>query len=373
MVMRRVLAWAPVALGVVFLLMLGYHRREMAFSGHNDFVTFYAGAKLAGTPLLYSRTANVELINGLAGQDMGMVYIRPPFYAAILKPLALLPFHSAYVVFSFLSLASFVWFIAQFRKECTALPFLAAISIPLLADLAAGQDALFLLVVLGAGILLTRKNRDFAAGLVLSLCAIKFHLFVFVPVLLLLKKRWEMVWGGICGSVALIALGTIVNGTGSIGAWIKVLRDPWINPDATGMPNLHGLVAVVNGGLPLEAILTAGVCAAFVWMSIRSNNFELLFAASLVCGLLVSFHSTIPDDLLLFPVLVLILASSAMVPLRAVAGLILTPIPYFLVLVGQPYSAIFPMSLLLILVGMAYSVWSPSRVDVGDKLSVSAA
>ena len=55
MVMRRVLAWAPVALGVLFLLVLGYHRREMTFSGHNDFVMFYAGAKLAGTPQLYSQ------------------------------------------------------------------------------------------------------------------------------------------------------------------------------------------------------------------------------------------------------------------------------------------------------------------------------
>ena len=353
--MKRVLFWLPVLLGIVFLLLLGYHRRYMAFSGKNDFVTFYAGGKLAGTPELYARQPNVELINRLAGQDMGVMYIRPPFYAAILKPLAALPFRAAYAVFSLLSLASYLWFAWRFMGECPALPFLAAISIPFLADLSAGQDASFLLAIVGASILLTRKGWDFAAGFVLSLCAVKFHLFLFLPVLLLMKRRWQMVGGGICGTAVLTALGMAVNGPGSTVAWIKVLRDPWINPDASGMPNLHGLVTGLGGSARVEVVLTAGVCLLFLWMTLRTENYELLLAASLVCGLLVSFHSTIVDDLLLFPVLVLVLKTSDFVPLRAAVGLILTPIPYFLVLAGPPYGMAFPVSLLLILAGMFYS------------------
>jgi hypothetical protein len=352
--MKRMLFWLPVALGVIFLLLLGYHRRDMALSGRNDFVTFYAGGKLAGTPELYSRAANVALINGLAGQDMGVMYIRPPFYAAILKPLAALPFRDAYAVFSFLSLACYLWFAWRFMEECPALPFLAAISIPFLADLSAGQDASFLLAAVGASILLSRRNRDFAAGLVLSLCAIKFHLFLFVPVLLLMKRRWRMVSGGVCGGAVLMALGMVVNGAQSTGQWIKVLRDPWINPEASGMPNLHGLMGALNGGARMEAILAGGVCLLFLWMTRRTDNYELLLAASLVCGLLMSFHSTIVDDLLLLPVMVLVLRSVDAVPLRAATGLILTPIPYFLVLAGPPYGTMFPISLLLILAGMLY-------------------
>ncbi len=361
-VMRRVLDWAPVVLGVIFMLLLGYQRRDMAFHAKNDFVTFYAGAKLAGTPELYSKTANVEAIRGLVGQDLGVMYIRAPFYAAILKPMAWLPFLTAYAVFSLLSLSAYVWFTARFTRECSALPFLSAISIPFLADLSAGQDASFMLAILGAAILLMRrKNRDFAAGLVLSLCAFKFHLFLFVPLLLLLKRRWTIVSGGIAGTAALTLLGMLVNGADSMLRWIKVLRDPWINPDAGGMPNIHGLVACLNGGMRLEAVLIAAVCVVFVWMTLRTTNFELLFAASLVCGLLVGFHSTIVDDLVLFPVMVLVLASSQLVPLRAAVGLILTPIPYFLVLAGPPYAAAFPISLLLMLFAMAFDVWKAGR------------
>jgi Glycosyltransferase family 87 len=359
--MRRVLFWSPVALGVVFLLLLGYHRREQALHARNDFPTFYAGAKLAGTPDLYSRAANVKLIEKLAGEDLGMMYIRPPFYAAILKPLAWLPFLWAYALFTALSLACYAWFAARFTRECPALPFLSAISIPFLADLTAGQDAAFMLAILGAAILLAREKKDFETGLVLSLCAFKLHLFLFVPVLLLLKKRWRMVGGGMAGGVALAALGTIVNGPASWISWIKVLRDPWINPDAGGMPNLHGLVAALGMDPRAEGVFIGVVCLLFLWVTLRSDNFELLFAASLVCGLLVSFHSTIVDDLVLFPVLILVLGSTQLVPLRAAAGLILTPIPYFLVLAGAPYSAVFPVSLLFILGAMTYASQVPLR------------
>jgi hypothetical protein len=243
--------------------------------------------------------------------------------------------------------------VARFTRECPALPFLSAISIPFLADLTAGQDAAFMLAILGAAILLARDRKDFGAGLVLSLCAFKPHLFLFVPVFLLIKKRWRMIGGGLTGGIALAALGTVVNGPGAWIAWLKVLRDPWINPDASGMPNLHGLVAALGVNPRWEAILIGAVCLIFLWMTLRSDNFELLFAASLTCGLLVSFHSTIVDDLVLFPVLILVLSSSGFVPLRAAAGLILTPIPYFLVLAGPPYSAILPVSLVLMLGGMA--------------------
>lgn len=360
--MRRVLFWLPVALGVLFMLLLGYQKRQVALHARNDFVTFYAGAKLAGTSELYSRSANLEMNTALVGNDMGVMYIRPPFYAAILKPLTALPFLTAYALFTCASLASYLWFVTRFAKECPALPFLAAISVPFLANLLAGQDASFMMAILGGSILLARKNRDFAAGLVLSLCAYKFHLFLFVPAMLLLKKRWRTLYGGMCGTAALAALGMVVNGLGSSAEWIKALRNPWINPDAAGMPNLHGLVAILNGDIRLEAFLIAMVCAIFLWMTVRTDNYELLLAASLICGLLVSFHSTIIDDLVLFPVMILVLGSSDLVPLRAATALILTPIPYFLVLAGPPYSAIMPVALGFMLAGMLWSARRPEPV-----------
>lgn len=347
---KRALNWLPVGLGVAFLLFLAYLQRDRAITGQNDFVAFYAGAKLAGTSALYSRPANQAVIRSILGFALeNVTFIRPPFYAALLKPLSWLPYRVAYALFSAITLSCVLWFAFRFSKECPALPFFASMSIPILAALCGGQDTPLLLAILGASILLTRRTRDFAAGLVLSLCAIKFHLFLFLPLMFAMKKRWRTMGGLACGTALLTALGVLVAGADSIRGFVNILRDPWINASATVMPNIHGLVAVLHGGVALEVLLVALVFAAFVWIAWGTDNYELLLGASLVCGLLVSFHSELFDDVLLLPVFVAVAENCRSVPLRALSALILTPVPYFMILAGAPYSAIFPLSLLLFL------------------------
>ena len=192
-----------------------------------------------------------------------VVYTRPPFYAALLRPLAALAYHVAYAAFSIATLGSILWFVIGFSKECPSLPFFAAISIPLLTALCNGQDTPLLLAILGGSILLTRRKMEFLAGLVLSLCAIKFHLFLFPPILLLVKKRWRILGGAASGIALLAGLGVLVNGAHSTWQYITVLRDSWINPSAIGMPNLHGLVAVLHGDARMEMLL-AGLVLSLI-------------------------------------------------------------------------------------------------------------
>ena len=348
--MKAILDWLPVTLGIVFLLSLAYIQRERTLRGENDFAQLYTGARLAGTPDLYSRTANLATVKATLGFTMeSVVYTRPPFYAALLKPLAFLPYRVSYAVFSVATLSCVLWFVIRFSKECSALPFFAAMSIPILTALCGGQDTPFLLAILGASILLTRRSRDFLAGLVLSLLAIKFHLFLFVPILLLVKKRWRILGGAATGSAILTGWGMLIAGADSMRQYVNVLLDPWINPSATVMPNLHGLVATLQGDAKLELLFMAVVLAAFIWTLWQTENYEFLLAASLVCGLLVSFHSGVADDIILLPAFVAVVRTCSNSSLRAAAGLILTPIPYFMVLADAPYSAFFPIALLLLL------------------------
>ena len=360
---KRLLKSLPIAVGVLFLLCLAYLWRERALKGQNDFVAFYAGAKLVGTSRLYSRAANQALIQSILGFPLeNVTFIRPPFYAALLQPLSLLPYHVAYAVFTLAGLASFLWFVVKFSKECPALPFLASMSVPLLAALCGGQDTPFLLVILGGSVLLARRKCDFLSGLVLSLCAIKFHLFLFVPLLLLLKKRWEMLGGAAAGTALLTALGILFAGVDGLRAFVNTLRDPWISASATIMPNIHGLVFAVHGDAWQEGAVIALVAAAFLWTLFKNDNYELLLAVALVCGLLVSFHSGVSDDLILLPVFVAVTGGRASAALRAAAALILTPLPSIMVLAGAPYSAILPLALLLLL-GMFCALPLTSRVN----------
>jgi hypothetical protein len=232
------------------------------------------------------------------------------------------------------TLASVLWFVIRFSKECPALPFFASLSIALLTPLLNGQDTPFLLVILGSAILLFRRQRDFAAGLVLSLCALKFHLFLFLVLLLVMKRRWRAIEGGACGLAALALLSL-----GEIRAWISVLRDPWISPDPQNLPNLHGLILTLHGGLPAEFAVVAMAVILFVVCTLRSENFEFLIAISLVCGLLTSFHSGPADDVLLLPVFVLTIGASTDAITRTLTALVITPIPYLISLSGSPFSA----------------------------------
>ncbi len=341
--MKRVLDWSPVALGIVCLGLLAWPQRDRAIGGQNDFVSFYTGGKLARTPELYSRPANLQVIQSILGFHMeGTTYIRPPFYAVMLKPLAALPYRVAWGIFFAATLASILWFVIRFSKECPSLPFFASLSIPLLTPLLNGQDTPFLLVILGAAILLFRRNRDFAAGLVLSLCALKFHLFLFLALLLVMKKRWRAVQGGACG-LAVLALASL----GEIRAWIQVLRDPWISPDPQNLPNLHGLILTLHGGLAAELTVVAIIAVLFISCVLRTDNFEFLIAIALVCGLIASFHSGPADDVLLLPVFVLAIVQSTDFTVRRLTAVMVSPLPYLMGLAGSPYSAALPILLIL--------------------------
>jgi len=338
-----------IILGVAFLCLLEIPYHNDVLAGRNDFSTFYAGAKLARTPALYNHEIVRQTVRTY-WPDSGEaeVYLRAPFYAALLKPLAAFPYRTALVVFLCLTMGSFLWFVIRFSKESTYLPLLAAFSIPMYFCINGGADVPLLLPVVGGFVLLTRRGRDFAAGLILALCAIKFHLFVFVPFLLLFRKKWRILAGVCAGTAAL----TLLGGVTLIAPWLKVMFSPLI----TGMPiwklspapNIHGLVTVLGGSSKIEYLLVGLIVILFAWLCVRAEkvNFELLLAVSLVCGLLASFHSFTYDDLLLMPVLVLVTPIRV---LRDIVGVALTPLSFLATFAGGLYATVLPLLLLAFL------------------------
>jgi hypothetical protein len=221
-----------------------------------------------------------------------------------------------------------------------------------------------LLAFTGASILLTRQRRDFLAGMVLSLCAIKFHLFLLVPLLLLAKRRWRIAAGGVTSMALLILLGILVAGPGSMREYIRVLRDPWINFGVDMMPNLHGLIAgLAPNAAAAQSIEIGSTCAVvgvFLWICQKTDDYEFLFGLSLLCGLLISYHSGISDQILLLPAFVLIVHSRSEKPLRIALALALTPIPY---VTGLGINITIPVMLLAVL-GLSTVAVSQQRRDV---------
>ena len=132
--------------------------------------------------------------------------------------------------------------------------------------------------------------------------------------------------------------------------YVAVLRLPITTPRYAAMPNLHGLFASLPPSVLLEA---AGVCVvlAAAWLVIRSGDIARAVSATLISGLLISYHAFFGDALILVPACLLLLSAAPSVPLRLAACFLLCPVAQLpFVISGAPYPP--PVVLLLPLLVM---------------------
>ena len=181
------------------------------------------------------------------------------------------------------------------------------------------------------------------------MCAVKFHLFVLIPVLLLLKRRWSTMAGMVMGGAVLLAFGAACAGLDSYREWINMLRNPVVSPSGT-MTNIHVLVETYHGGVALEITLVLAVVALFVWMCWSTDEFEFLFGVALIAGLLINVHAYVWDSVFLLLAFVLIKNTK----LRLALSVFLTPVAYYLLF--GPSTIPYVVALLAVLILAAISL-----------------
>ena len=96
---------------------------QRVWAGHNDFMQLYAGGTLAGTSELYSSGANRAMGEQLGFWMPAVQFVRLPYYALLLKPLTILPYHTAYVVFQGACLAAALAFAFLARTSSHGVPW----------------------------------------------------------------------------------------------------------------------------------------------------------------------------------------------------------------------------------------------------------
>lgn len=333
-------------LGTVLLLAWGYPQRSRALAGHNDFLQLYTGATLVGSPSLYSPAANREVHLRSAGLTLeGVYYSRPPFYAFLLQPLAALPYRTAYAVFQCFNFAAIGVFLWLYARRLPEVAVFASLFLPLLCDLLNGQDASFVLCLTGAAILSLRRGRPFLAGLLLSLCAIKFHLLVLVPIAFLLHKQWRVLAGGAAGGGVLVALSFLAQGWDWPLRYLELLRNPVLHPAQDHSASLRGITEqwIVLAPLTIAAI------ALVIWAVRKTDDVELSFAYALTGSILVSYHCYLQDTLVLLLAFALVAEKATGGALRGTAALIVSPPLALCLLVGAPYNMAMPAALLVFL------------------------
>lgn len=310
-----------------------------------DYSPFYAGGKLLGSPHIYEPAAIFSLLDRAIGCHAAWaVWIKPPFYAVFMWPLAQLPFGWALWIWRALgvgALAGFVWLWPGNRYAAAAI---LVWSSPVAANFTNGQDVAFLLLFVAAGYRLMQRGNLFAAGLVLGLCAAKFHLFLLLPVLLIQKRSWRTLGGIAATGAALAALSFAAGGPHWIGDYVAALRTlgPLFDSGGFAYPNLRCLF---HGYSPAFFVAAAAILL-MAWLLIRSASLAYGFGAVIIGGLLLAPHSTLCDLTLLAPVAVLAVGTGG---LARYAGLLLmSPLPSLL-WGGASVWTILMMILLLLL------------------------
>jgi hypothetical protein len=364
-----------IVFAIVLWAWLANGQKAQALAGQNDFHAFYIGGRLAGTDQLYDRDAFRDESFRTLGFAMTLgEFVRPPYYATLLKPLAAFDYRVAYMIFTGLSLASLIWFVRRFSREFPELILFAAWSVPAAFALGGGQDAPLLLPIIGGALLLLRSGRPFLAGMLLSLATIKFHLLLGIPIVLLVRREWRMVFGGACGMAALTGFALLTAGRDSFLRYAAALVEGKMHFEATINPNIHGLASVLDAPGYVEVALGLFVVALLAWIAPKID-LQASLALALIGGLLLSYHSGISDAVILYPALAILLPRAASSSTRLFGALAMSPITCLMTMMGAPFSAALPLLMLGILGASAAAhvrlrpfalklpVFSPSRAS----------
>ncbi len=313
-------------LGLALLLLYWFPVRWRIEHGVNDFLNLYSGALLIGTPGQFdpARYRDVQVASsGFYGE--AFLFTRLPAIALALRPLGRMPYHVAYAVWQSLSFAALAGFILLWQTgERALLVLICCWSFPLSAVFASGQDDNFLLLWLALALLLQRKYPALA-GVTLALGAMKFHLFVLIPVALLAGRRWSALCGFLGAAAAVFALCFVAAGPRWLDSYLQLVLNPVVNPKPGVMPNLHGLVYDLPLAATLE-ILASLLVLAIVWRLASVSSFPTGIAAAIAGGILVSRHAYNADLVLLIPALLLLCREMPTRTIRGLSASLLAPI-----------------------------------------------
>jgi hypothetical protein len=290
-----------------------------------DFVNFYVGAwivRQGDGANLYRRDTQDAAFQSVLGYKSNQYFLHPPFEAAALAPLTRLSLEQGFVVWMLINVA-LLGLLPLILMPCMPLvyrkPYLVLLGfcfLPALIALNLGQDSILLLFVLSASYLLMAKQREFAAGLVLALAAIKFqYLLILIP-LLLVSRKFRLVAAFTLGCGLLGLVSSFITGPRGLLEYFHFLRSfdahagyGGLNPSL--MVNARGFLAGLGykehwfAYASAIGILLFGLGVAGAIIGRKKEKAGMAFALFLVIAVAAAPYAHFPDaTVLLLPVII---------------------------------------------------------------------
>lgn len=343
--------------GLVLLAVIASPYWHDVALGHTDFLAFYAGGRLAFSQGLYDpQQAMAEQLRAAHVMGEGTYFIRMPWFAAAMWPLARLPYIPAQFLWQALLIGGLVAFVVLWPRPSLAIrATILCYSLPALMSLRMGQDVPLLLACMAASLALLHRGRPLIAGMVLSLTLAKFHLFLPLFPAVLFARRWKFAAGLFSGSAFLIAASFLVGGPEWPRRFLAAIADPATTPRVVVTPSFYYLLH----GSPL-AIATLALVLTILYLRVARGDVEFLIAAAPVVILPLLPHAGAYDCLLLAPLAMLALDKGSR-PAKVAGALLLIPVTYFVAWSVSSCAMLIPFLDVVLLALCA--IPSPNRVD----------
>lgn len=321
--------------------------------GLMDAAAFRTGAQLLGKPGLYDVRA-VEALQApdAAGESNFRIVLRFPYYLFATKWLAAMPYSTAMGVWKLLLCLSCVAFVLVWPDRADAALAICWSSASMEA-IQQGQDTLLFLLCLAAAIQLLRSSRDFLAGIVLSVCTIKPHLLVFLPLLFVRQRRFKFAAGFLTGVAAQLLISILVQGSSWPKEYLGQLLHPSLHSAYTFMPSVAGLLPGFGFQYRALACAAAAMLLLPVLLRIcRRQTAWICLSCCVAAGLIVAPHAYIYDVALLIPLCLSVIRFRS---LQTVALWLMSPVAAYPLALGRAFLEaafiVFPVLLLLIRIG----------------------
>ena len=289
-----------------------------ALSGQTDFLSSYAAGQSIRSGNGRALYAVDRAPDKLSPQVAPVLFDRLAYEALLYVPLSFFSYRNAYLIFMAVNLALIAWCVRMLQPYLPRLDqlwhwlptvvFLCFLPIGL--SLIAGRDSILLLTLVLASAVSFYQEHDFRAGVFLGLALFRPEFAILIALLFLLWRRWRIVAGFVAASAVCLAISVALTSLAGLEAYLRstfTWADQFASMSAplsgtahsTVMPNLWCLPTMVGHRFlslnSLLAVTAVFAIALIIWTASRPPNFAL----AILIALLVGYHGTICDTVLL--------------------------------------------------------------------------
>ncbi len=271
--------------------------------GANDFVGFYTAGTLAFSKNLYNIAGFMQAQGRATGWTSDqLLFARLPWQAVVFAPFTSMGFATARLVWGAICLLALVafgacWPDVPVRSRLISICW----TIPVFMGIVAGQDIPLILAALGLGFLSIERKRPIAAGLCISFCMAKPHLFWPLAAALVFHRMWLVCAGGAIGATVLGAVSFLSGGSNWPGSFANLIHFVDKSARLDLMPTLHSALR----GLRYGGAMEAGIVLLLISLTALVSTFRLSAAVALVTGILAGRHAFLSDCAFMLPALFL--------------------------------------------------------------------